>query len=267
MTRVAPDLGARVAAARSMTPPDLGEWKRLWWVGAGPLHDAAELGTFPFAGSGRSAAVVAGEGHARLGELLGPQDVCVLLGGDDELDAYVRRVAGGTGAGVVELAAPVGDEDNPTTRFVLAATRVLTLCKSAGAPGVPADDLDRLAAAVDAAITGPPVGPDPGSAVLIIGSGPAAVAARHLAVRLRDDPDRVVEGLDAQDLPGAAADLLGPGTTVVALDPERDPAAPVARMARMAEVEGAAVHTWPGDAALGPVVGTAVLALRTPASV
>ena len=259
-------LAARVAAALVRPLPEIGGHRRLWLVGTGPFHDAAELGTFTFAGSGHSAAAVAGEGHARLGELLGPQDACVLLGGDPDLTAYANRVAAGAGATVVTLAADIADEDDPTTTFAVAGTLVLMLCRSLAAPGVSDQDLAGLAAAVGEAETSvSDVSPAAvGSRVLVIGSGPAAVSARHLAVVLRaSNPAVDVEGLDAQDVPGAAARHLGPGTTVLALDPERDPEAPVARIAKMATTEGANVIGVAAPQILGPVASQIPLAIAT----
>ena len=257
------DLATRIARSLGSTAEVEAPPHRLWLVGTGPYHDAAELGTFAFAGSGRSAAAVAGDGHTRLGELLGPQDACVLVGGDAELTAYARRVAGGAGATVTELAVAVTDEDRATERFVLAGAGVLALCRRLGAPGVTEADLAALPTALEAAAVAGGVDPiGPGRRVIAIGSGPAAVTARHLAVAVRAaDPQAVIEGLDAQDVPGVAAGHLEPGTTVVALDVDRDPDAPVVRVARMAEAEGAAVRRIAGDPDLGAVAAQLPLAL------
>ena len=259
-----PTLAERVAAAVLRPTPPVGPRRRLWLVGTGPFHDAAELGTFPFKGSGQSAAVVAGEGHARLGELLGPQDACVLVGGDDALRSYVERVAAGVGATVLPLDPGVVADDDPTTAFAVAGAGVLALCRVLGAPGVTEEDLLVLPSLVaEAALASTERRSDGlGQRVIVMGSGPAAVTARHLAVALRrTDPSIVVEGLDAQDVAGAAADQLGPGTTVVALDPDRDPEAPVARVAKMARVEGATVIDIPGEPTLTPVAAQLPLAL------
>ena len=259
-------LAGRVASALDLPIPELGSHRRLWLVGTGPFHDAAELGTYPFAGSGHSVAAVAGEGHAQLGELLGPQDVCVLVGGDPELSSYATRVAAGAGAVVVPLGVEPLCHGDATARFAVAAARVLHLCRSLGAPGVLDADLAGLVDSVAMAESAAPVisraalGPE----VLVLGSGPAAVTARHLAIVLREtDPNIAVEGLDAQDVPGAAAGHLGPGTTALALDPDRDPEAPIARMAKMAAAEGATVIGVSAPESLGPVAAQIPLAVAT----
>lgn len=266
---MATTLAERVAEAVLRPTPPVGPRRRLWLVGTGPFHDAAELGTFPFKGSGQSAAVVAGEGHAHLGELLGPQDACVLVGGDEELRSYVERVATGVGATVLPLDPGVTADDDATTAFAIAGAGVLALCHVLGAPGVSEEDLLVLPSLVaGAARASDESRPDGlGQRVIVMGSGPAAVTARHLAVALRrTDPAVSVEGLDAQDVAGAAADQLGPGTTVVALDPDRDPEAPVARVAKMARMEGAAVIEVPGEPTLNPVAAQLPLALTARSS-
>jgi hypothetical protein len=257
-------LAERVAGAIVRPTPPVVLRRRLWLVGTGPFHDAAELGTFPFKGSGQSAAVVAGEGHARLGELLGPQDTCILVGGDGELRAYVERVSTGVGATVIPLDPDITADDDPTAAFTVAGAGVLALCHGLEAPGVTDEDLLALPSLVAEAATAPAGGPPDrlGHRVIVMGTGPAAVTARHLAVALRrSDSKVVVEGLDAQDVVGAAADHLGPGTTVIALDPGRDPDAPVARVAKMARGEGASVIEVPGEPTLGPVAAQLPLAV------
>ena len=259
-------LAGQVASALDLPIPEVGSHRRLWLVGTGPFHDAAELGTHPFAGSGRSTAAVAGEGHAQLGELLGPQDVCLMVGGDPDLLSFATRVAVGAGAAVIPLGVEPLCPGDATATFAVAAARVLRLCRSLEAPGVVEDDLTGLAESVAMAESAAPevsraaLGPQ----VIVMGSGPAAVTARHLAVVLRDaDPSIAVEGLDAQDVPGAAASHLGPGTAVLALDPDRDPEAPVARMARMATAEGATVIRVSAPGTLGPVAAQIPLAIAT----
>jgi hypothetical protein len=259
-------LAERVADAITTPSPTVSPYRRLWLVGSGPFHDAAELGTLAFAGSGRSAAVVAAEGHARLGELVGPQDLCLLVGGDHDLVAYAERVAAGAGATVIPLDGVADQVGDPTAAFAVAAGRVLTLCRSWDAPGVTDEDLTELVGAVAMAeVAAPAVSREAlGRRVIVIGSGPAAVTARHLAVTLRNvDRTIAVEGLDAQDVPGAAADLLAAGTTVLALDPLRDPDAPVAHMARMARAEGSAVIAVTAPEQLGPVAAQIPLAVAT----
>lgn len=257
-------LADRVSAAATARPPPVASTGRLWLVGTGPFHDAAELGMFSFAGSGRSAAAVSGEGHARLGELLGPQDACVLVGGDAGLLDFAHGVASGAGAEVVRLEPAVGPHDDPTTGFAVAGALVLAFTHGCAAPGIDEADLEGLAAAVHRARSAPPtLSPDLlGDRAIVMGSGPAAVTARHLAVALRRTaPAVAVEGLDAQNVPGSASDHLRPGTVVVALDPQRDPDAPVARMARMAAAEGAIVVELATAPHLGPVAAQIPLAV------
>jgi hypothetical protein len=257
-------LATRVAQALTRPSPRIGPHRRLWLVGTGPYHDAADLGTFPFAGSGRSVAAVSAEGHVHLGGLLGPQDACLLVGGDRDLEDYATRVADGAGATMIRLDVDGEPSDDPTAAFAIAGSRVLALCRSLDAPGLGEDDLDGLGESVArASSAGPVLSRDwLGPRAIIMGSGPAAVTARHLAVVLRRaDPSLAVEGLDAQDVPGLAANHLRPGTTVLALDPGRDPEAPVARMARMAATEGATVIELAAPADLAPVVAQIPLAV------
>jgi hypothetical protein len=128
------------------------------------------------------------------------------------------------------------------------------------------DDLTGLVRAVAMAGSAAPVISRAalGRRAIVIGSGPAAVTARHLAVVLRETNPRIeVEGLDAQDVPGSAAGHLGPAATVLALDPDRDPDAPVAHMARMAAAEGATVIEVAAPQDLNPAAAQIPLAVAT----
>ncbi len=98
------DLAAALADALEAPLPSIGLPAHLWLLGTGSHHDAAELVTHLFAGTGRSCRAIGTDGHAQLPGLIGPADTVVLVGPtDDEFLEFGQRVAAGAGALVVEL--------------------------------------------------------------------------------------------------------------------------------------------------------------------
>ena len=76
------DLAAALADALEAPLPGIGLPAHLWLLGSGSHHDAAELVTYLFAGSGRSCRAIGSDGHAQLPGLIGPADTVVLVGPD-----------------------------------------------------------------------------------------------------------------------------------------------------------------------------------------
>jgi hypothetical protein len=256
------ELAAALADALEAPVPDVGTPARLWLLGTGSHHDAAELVTHLFTGSGRSCRAVGSDGHAQLPGLIGPADAVVLVGPpEDGFLAFGRRLAGGAGALVVEVRPGAGTDS--TITHLTAAARLLRLALAAGAPGATADDLDRLPGAVAALAADPdlPLLPMPERALLLAGAGPAAVTARHGAVVLRAS-GLPAEGVEAADLLGGLLTDLGPKDTVLALDPARDLQSPTATLVRSAATTGARVVVLDGPPDLSPVCAQFPLAAR-----
>ena len=133
------DLAAALADALEVPLPGVGLPRHLWLLGTGSHHDAAELVTHLFIGSGRSCRAIASDGHAQLSGLVGPADTVVLVGPpEDEFLQLGRRVATGAGALVVELAEQDAAYTDSTTRHLTAAIAPGMRSRSASvAPGAP----------------------------------------------------------------------------------------------------------------------------------
>ena len=256
------DLAAALADALEAPLPGIGLPAHLWLLGTGSHHDAAELATHLFVGSGRSCRAIGSDGHAQLPGLIGPADTVVLVGPDDEFLELGRRVAAGAGALVVELPEMAVDGDS-TTRHLTAALRLARIALAGGAIGATRADLERIPGAV-AAIAVDPRLPDlhaPERALLVTGGGPASVTARHAAVAFRA-AGMPAEGVDAADLLGGLVTDLGPEDTLIVLDPGRDVESPAASLSRLAGALGTTVHKLDGPLDLPPVCGQFPLTAR-----
>jgi hypothetical protein len=257
------DLAAALADALDAHLPSVGAPAHLWLLGTGSQHDAAELVTHLFAGSGRSCRAVGSAGHTQLSGQVGPADTVVLVGNyDDEFLAVGRRVAGGAGALVIEVP-PMDEGGDSTVAHLQAAIRLARLAIAAGAHGATLADLRRLPGAVAAVAANPdlPLLPTPERALLVAGSGPAAVTARHAAVALRAS-GLPAEGVESADLLGGLVTDLGPQDVVLTLDPSRDLQSPTATLVRSAATTGAQVISVDGPPDLPAVCAQFPLTAR-----
>lgn len=256
------DLAAALADALEAPLPSIGLPAHLWLLGSGSHHDAAELVTHLFVGTGRSCRAIGTDGHAQLPGLIGPADTVVLVGPDDEFLEFGQRVAAGAGAQVVEL--PEMDvEDDSTTRHLTAAMRLARIALAGGAIGAQLSDLQRIPGAVAAMAVDPRL-PDlvpPERALLVTGGGPASVTARHAAVAFRA-AGMPAEGVDAADLLGGLVTDLGAEDTLIVLDPSRDVESAAASLSRLAGALGTVVHKLDGPLDLPPVCAQFPLTVR-----
>ncbi|HYF47339.1 MAG TPA: hypothetical protein VD926_14085 [Acidimicrobiales bacterium] len=258
------ELAAALADALESPLPSIGLPAHLWLLGTGSHHDAAELVTHLFAGSGRSCRAIASDGHAQLAGLVGPADTVVLVGPpEDEFLQVGRRVGTGAGALVVELPEQEAAYTDSTTRHLTAAMRLARIAIAGGAVGATAADLDRIPGAVAAIAVNPelPELEAPKRALLVTGSGPASVTARHAAVALRAG-GLPAEGVDATDLLGGLVTDLGPDDTLLVLDPGRDVESSSASLSRLAGALGTTVIKMDGPADLPAVCAQFPLAAR-----
>ena len=161
------DLAAALADALEAPLPGIGLPAHLWLLGTGSHHDAAELATHLFVGSGRPCRAIGSDGHAQLPGLIGPADTVVLVGPDDEFLELGRRVAAGAGALVVELPEMAVDGDS-TTRHLTAALRLARIALAGGAIGATRADLERIPGAVAAIAVDPRLPDLPGSAAELV---------------------------------------------------------------------------------------------------
>jgi DNA-binding MurR/RpiR family transcriptional regulator len=258
------DLAAALADALEAPLPSIGLPRRLWLLGTGSHHDAAELVTHLFAGTGRSCRAISSDGHAQLSGLVGPADTVVLVGPpEDEFLQLGHRVATGAGALVVELREQDAAHTDSTTRHLTAAMRLARIAISGGAIGAKAADLDRIPGAVAAVAVNPEL-PEfdlPERALLVTGSGPAAVTARHAAVAFRAS-GVPAEGVDATDLLGGLVTDLGADDTVIILDAARDVESSAASLSRLAGALGTTVIKMEGPAYMPAVCAQFPLAAR-----
>ncbi len=256
------ELAAALADALEAPVPSIGLPAHLWLLGTGSHHDAAELVTHLFVGTGRSCRAIGTDGHAQLPGLIGPADTVVLVGPDDEFLEFAQRVAAGAGASVVELPEMAVDTDS-TTQHLTAAIRLARIALAGGAVGATRADLDRIPGAV-AAVGVDPRLPDiepPQRALLVTGGGPAAVTARHAAVAFRA-AGLPAEGVDAADLLGGLVTDLGAEDTLIILDADRDVESPAASLSRLVGALGTTVHKLDGPVDLPPVCAQFPLAAR-----
>lgn len=264
------DLAARLADAIEEPLPSVGLPAHLWLLGTGSHHDAAELVTHLFAGSGRSCRAIPADGHAQLAGLVGPADTVVLVGGEAGLLDVGRRVGIGAGATLVDLAQlppPAGDEagggDESTTSHLVTALRLARMAIAAGAVGATTADLDHIPGLVAALAVDPQL-PElvaPSRWLLVSGSGPAAVTARHGAVALRA-AGLPAEGVDAADLLGGLVTDLDASDTLLLVDAARDVQSASASLARLVGALGTTLLRLDGPPDVPPVVAQFPLAVR-----
>jgi hypothetical protein len=243
------ELASALADALETPLPSIGLPAHLWLLGTGSHHDAGELVTHLFAGTGRSCRAIGTDGHAQLPGLVGPADTVVLVGPDDEFLDFGQRLASGAGASVVELPEMpgLGPDADSTTLHLTAAIRLARIAISGGARGATMVDLNRIPGAVAAMAVDPQL-PDlemPKRALLVTGGGPASVTARHAAVGFRA-AGLPAEGVDATDLLGGLVTDLGADDTLIVLDPSRDVESPAASLSRLAGAMGTKVHRLDG---------------------
>ena len=258
------ELAGSLADAFESPLPSIGLPRALWLLGTGSHHDAAELVTHLFAGTGRSCRAIASDGHAQLAGLVGPADTVVLVGPpEDEFLQLGRRLASGAGALVVELPEQDAAFTDSTTRHLTAAMRLARIALAGGAIGATTADLERIPGAVAAVAVHPDL-PElelPDRALLVTGSGPAAVTARHAAVAFRRG-GVPAEGVEATDLLGGLVTDLGPDDTLIILDSARDVESSAASLGRLAGALGTKVVKLEGPADLPAVCAQFPLAAR-----
>ncbi len=257
------DLAARLADALEEPVPSIGLPARLWLLGTGSHHDASELVTHLFVGSGRSCRAIPADGHGRLAGLLGPTDTVVLVGGDPDFLDVARRVAAGAGALVVEFDDRTTEADDSTTRHLAVALKLARIALHAGAIGATQADLDRIPGHVAALAVDPqlPVLPLPARGLFVTGSGPASVTARHGAVALRR-AGRPAEGVDAADLLGGLVTDLDQRDALLLLDAARDLESAAASLSRLVGALGTEVVRMDGPQDLPSVCAQFPLAVR-----
>jgi hypothetical protein len=258
------DLAADLADALDSPLPGIGLPAHLWLLGTGSHHDAAELVTHLFKGSGRSCRAISSDGHAQLSGLVGPADTVVLVGPpEDEFLQLGRRIATGAGALVIEMPEPDAAFKDSTTRHLTAAMRLARIALAGGAIGATTADLNRIPGAIAAVAVHPDL-PDlepPKRALLVTGSGPAAVTARHAAVAFRAS-GLPAEGVDATDLLGGLVTDLGADDTLIILDSARDVESSAASLSRLAGALGTTVLKLEGPLDLPAVCAQFPLAAR-----
>lgn len=232
--------------------------RRVWLIGTGTSHHAAELGATALRGLGLDARAEAAVSFARqAGRLLHPGDAAILITHTAQT-AYARRSRSLLLAAAVPLISVTGPAADwpealrtPVTELsetytVSYTTALAVLARIAGELGTPdcgPAAVRAVADAVRAVLADPRIDgvPRPGRAMAIVGAGDLSVTAREGALKIREGARILCEGFDPERLLHGAAVPYGPGDTLLALRPEADPDGLTGALAEAAAAEGVQV--------------------------
>ena len=208
---------------------------RIWLVGTGTSHHAAELGAAMLQEAGRAAQAVPSMQFVNWAPIVGPQDgVIVITHTAESAFALAARAAVfGAGLGVIMItrrgagfpdAIETVDRETAET-YTVSYTATLTvlamLAQQLGAQSFSPDTLTDLPEAVASAIDGPGTDAVPTDARVVIytGAGPASVTAREGALKAREGARVLAEGYDAEYLLHGNAVPLQAGDHLITLTP------------------------------------------------
>ena len=258
--------------------------RRIWLVGTGTSHHAAELGAAMLQETGRTAHAVSSMHFVDWAPVVDPRDGIIVITHTAET-AYAlaaRAVAFNAGMDVTMItrrgsgypdAIETLDKETSetyTASYTTALAAIAMLAQQMGARSFSPDTLTDLPEAVATAIDGPGTDEVPADArvIVITGAGAASVTAREGALKLREGARVLAEGFDAEYLLHGSAVPLGAGDHLITLTP---PAADgfVSLLGEAARTEGLTVtdlhEPWPLPLLLTQIPLTArlqMLALR-----
>ncbi|WP_436527239.1 SIS domain-containing protein [Actinoplanes sp. HUAS TT8] len=230
---------------------------RIWLVGTGTSHHAAELGANALLDAGRDArATPAAHFTPRLLRA-GDAVVVITHTGETPYALRARRITQDAGLPLVTVAGPeaqftdvirtpvVEASETYTVSYTTALTVLAQLAHHLGAPGLGPDAIrttaDRVATVLAyPGLTGVPI---PGRAMAITAPGPWSITAREGALKIREGARILCEGFDPERLLHGAAVPYTAADTLLALQPSADPDGLTAAVTEAARQEGIHVAT------------------------
>jgi glutamine---fructose-6-phosphate transaminase (isomerizing) len=228
--------------------------ERLWLVGTGTSHHAAELGAAMMARAGIDARFASSMEFARHSPLRAGDGVIVISHTGETAYARAARARGldlgaetlsltATGVGWPEAIEVTDKERSETyTRSYTGALAVLALIAGElGAEGLGPEAVVSVAAAAEDVLAEPGLDavPEPERLLVIAGAGPAAVTAREGALKLREAARLAAEGYDAEYLLHGSAVPLDGRDALVLVGSDEDGL--LQELAKAAEAEGISV--------------------------
>jgi glutamine---fructose-6-phosphate transaminase (isomerizing) len=250
---------------------------RIWIVGTGTSHHAAILCAGMLQDAGRAATATSSMRFVDWAPIVGPNDVIVVITHTGETAYALAARALATTAGVHTLtiakreagfphSVETVEKETAETYTVSYTTALLALgmiAKEMGADSITDDALARVPDAVRAAIDAPATDaiPAPERALVITGTGPAAVTAAEGALKLREGARVLAEGYDAEFLLHGSAVPLDARDRIVGLTTPDDDGF-VAALSRAAAAEGIPTDTVAEPSALSPMLAQIPLTVR-----
>jgi glutamine---fructose-6-phosphate transaminase (isomerizing) len=251
--------------------------RRIWLVGTGTSFHAAELGASMLQASGRQAHAAQSMQFVDFAPIVGPQDAIIVISHTAETAFALSTRAQAFSAGLDVVMVTKRDSGFPdaietvdketaetyTVSYTTALLALALLARELGADAVTTEVLDRVPAAVEAAIADPGIDAivPPERLLVLTGAGPSAVTAREGALKAREGARFIAEGYDAEYLLHGSAVPLNGADRLVALFPP-DPSGLVEAVAMAAAAEGIPVDRLVEPADLPPLLAQIPLTVR-----
>jgi glucosamine--fructose-6-phosphate aminotransferase (isomerizing) len=252
--------------------------KRLWLVGTGSSQHVAELGALALADAGLDARWSGSMAFARSGPTPDRDDAVIVISHTARTSfALAAREAAfasgalvasitGIGAGWQEAIETVTTEKSQTyTVSVTAALMVLLrLAGALGAPGLSQADLEAAAQRIRTIVEQAevPALEPPERALVLVGSGAAAVSAREGALKLREGARVLAEGYGSEYLLHGWAVPLSRADALLLIDPTADHDGLVAALGEAARAEGLAVASIDEPLSANPILAQLPIFVR-----
>jgi glutamine---fructose-6-phosphate transaminase (isomerizing) len=284
MTALSETIAAEAELLEATLSQDLGDAtsrlqgaRRIWLVGTGTSHHAAELGTWMLGGPGAIARAISSATFAASPPALGADDAVVVISHTTET-AFARaarahalateaRLLSITGrergwAEAVQVA-PAERSETYTASYLAALVVLARLSIALGRATFDERQLAELPGRVRAAANAPPLfeAPPPGLIVLS-GTGPSAVTAREGALKLREAARLLAEGYEAEYLLHGSAVPLRAGDVLLLLQPGADRFGLLDLLGQAAASEGLTVAAVTEPDGLDPVLTQIPLTVR-----
>jgi glucosamine--fructose-6-phosphate aminotransferase (isomerizing) len=150
-----------------------------------------------------------------------------------------------------------------TVSYTTALISLALLARELGAASLDEATLERVPAAVTAALDDPTIDQvaRPDRLTVIVGAGPGAVTAREGALKVREASRSLAEGYDAEYLLHGSAVPLGASDHLLTLSPP-DPSGLVEALGRAAETEQVPVTRLTEPADLPPILAQIPMTVR-----
>ena len=252
---------------------------RIWLVGTGTSHHAAELGAMMLHEAGRGAHAMSSMHFVNWAPPIDPLDTVILIthnaGTETAYAGAAWRIAIHAGLGVLPITRRGGgmpgaletvDKETSHTYTVSYTAVLLLLARLAhelGADGIQPEALARVPDAVRGAIASPGTDavPAPDRLLVMAGEGPASVTAREGALKVREASRFPAEGFDVESLlHGHAVPVRSDDHLILLAPPDTDGL--LAGVGSAAEAEGIPVTRVHESADLPPLLAQIPLTVR-----